>query len=453
MVRAGGAMQASKRCGKPHKIGDREDGYDSAVKINETHVESTRHAIANSDQETGMTIDDVQNTYGKEEVEANAFMHSGRARKLKQTNDGILRPSSPLDDSARVTMSSQSSKCGAMSSAKTKRHKTVKTEMQRSVEALDPRRNLPLNRYNLYCILERQRLVQSNPDYRPSENERKLPSDIYTGYEGLQLPKMPPRYQDLVVAEDWFVPGKRKLVKRPHRKVHGMFSLKEISRLTADTWKTIDKETLDYLTAVAQLILERYKQIETDLGGPLAKKSRPKTNRKTSLPEQPPKASTSTSLSADTYYSLLSPPTNSKGDKDVCLEPLNLHDVDDFWESAAACPQASLSQGTSAVGHQQQSVISGLQPFMGGLEVGKMEPAEIGRLCLPNISDLETNWKNAAACPQAQPRPSRRASVGHTAPVSHAAAMSHQKPLRGFDGRKHKAEGIPASQPAQPFRP
>lgn len=100
-------------------------------------------------------------------------------------------------------MSSQSSKCGAMSSAKTKRHKTVKTEMQRSVEALDPRRNLPLNRYNLYCILERQRLVQSNPDYRPSENERKLPSDIYTGYEGLQLPKMPPRYQDLVVAEDW----------------------------------------------------------------------------------------------------------------------------------------------------------------------------------------------------------------------------------------------------------
>lgn len=211
-----------------------------------------------------------------------------------------------------------------------------------------------------------------------------------------------------------------------------MFSLKEISRLTADTWKTIDKETLDYLTAVARLILERYKQIETDLGGPLAKKSRPKTNRKTSLPEQPPKASTSTSLSADTYYSLLSPPTNSKGDKDVCLEPLNLHDVDDFWESAAACPQASLSQGTSAVGHQQQSVISGLQPFMGGLEVGKMEPAEIGRLCLPNISDLETNWKNAAACPQAQPRPSRRASVGHTAPVSHAAAMSHLKPLRGL---------------------
>lgn len=329
-------------------------------------------------------------------------------------------------------MSSQSSKYGAMSSAKTKRHKTFKTEMQRSVEALDPRRNLPLNRYNLYCILERQRLVQSNPDYRPSENERKLPSDIYTGYEGLQLPQMPPRYQDVVVAEDWFVPGKRKLVKRPHRKVHGMFSLKEISRLTADTWKTIDKETLDYLTTVARLILERYKQIEKDLGGPLAKKSRSKTIRKTSLPEQPPKASTSTSLSADTYASLCSPPTNSKGDKDVCLEPLNLHDVDDFWESAAACPQASLSQGTSAVGHRQQSVVSGLLPFTGGLEVGNMEPAEIGRLCLPNISDLETNWMNAVACPQTQPRPSRRASVGHTAPVSHAAAMSHLKPLSGL---------------------
>ena len=86
---------------------------------------------------------------------------------------------------------------------KKKRPKTFKTEKQRSVEALDPRRNLPLNRYNLYCILERQRLVQSNPDYRPSENEGKLPGDIYTGYEGMQLPQLPPRYQHLVIADDW----------------------------------------------------------------------------------------------------------------------------------------------------------------------------------------------------------------------------------------------------------
>ena len=100
-------------------------------------------------------------------------------------------------------MWSQSSKSGAVSSAKKKRTKIFKTEKQRSVEALDPRRNLPLNRYNLYCILERQRLVQSNPDYRPSENEGKLPSDIYTGYEGMQLPKLPPRYQHLVIADDW----------------------------------------------------------------------------------------------------------------------------------------------------------------------------------------------------------------------------------------------------------
>ena len=207
-------------------------------------------------------------------------------------------------------MSSQSSKCGAVLSTKKKRRKSYyKTEKQRSVEALDPRRNLPLNRYNLYCILERQRLVQSNPDYRPSENEVALPSDIYTGYEGMQLPKLPPRYQHLVIANDWcerrhieyvypktqnsiltielplfrFVPSKRKLVKRSHRKAHGMFSLKEISRLTADTWKTVDGETLEYLTVAARLISERYKQIETDLGGPLAKKqSRRQTKRRSS---------------------------------------------------------------------------------------------------------------------------------------------------------------------------
>ena len=126
------------------------------------------------------------------------------AGRAQDTNRGIQSTALLNSRLAREAMSSPSGKSGAVSSAKTKRNnKTFKTERERSLEALDPRRNLPLNRYNLYCILERQRLVQSNPDYRPSENEGKLPSDIYTGYEGLQLPKMPPRYQHLVIADDW----------------------------------------------------------------------------------------------------------------------------------------------------------------------------------------------------------------------------------------------------------
>ena len=202
-----------------------------------------------------------------------------------------------------------------------------------------------------------------------------------------------------------------------------MFSLKEISRLTADTWKTIDNETLDYLTAVARLILERFKQIETDLGGPLEKKSRSKTNKNMSLLEQPPKVSTS--ASAGVYGSWRSPPNMSKGNEDARPEPLNLHDVDGFWESvgvAAAYPQAPLSQGASAVGYRQPA----------SLVVGKMGPEEIRRPYPPSVSDLETNWENAIACTQAHPRPSRRASVEHTAPASHAAAMSHLKTLGGL---------------------
>ena len=249
------------------------------------------------------------------------------------------------------------------------------------------------------------------------------------------LPAVYPKTQHSILTIELplfrFVPGKRKLVKRPHRKAHGMFSLKEISRLTADTWKTVDGETLEYLTVAARLISERYKQIETDLGGPLAKKPRSKSNKKAILVKQPPKV-VSASVSAGVYGTLRSVSNDSKGIKDdLCLEPLNLHDVDGFWEGAAACSRDSLPQGASAIG---QSVISGLQP-LAGLKVGEAGEAyleEIRRLCLPGISDLETNWESAIACPQARPRPSRRASVGHTAPVSHGAVMSHLKPLTGL---------------------
>lgn len=71
----------------------------------------------------------------------------------------------------------------------------------------------------------------------------------------------------------------------------------------ADTWKTVDGETLEYLTTVARLILERYKQIVTDLGGPL-EKEKSKTNKKATLIKQPPKVSASTS--AGVYDSLCS---------------------------------------------------------------------------------------------------------------------------------------------------
>ena len=53
--------------------------------------------------------------------------------------------------------------------------------------------------------------------------------------------------------------GKRKGTKRDHKKSHGLASFQEIARVVASGWKSIDDETLDYCTLVAELLKQRYK--------------------------------------------------------------------------------------------------------------------------------------------------------------------------------------------------
>ena len=81
--------------------------------------------------------------------------------------------------------------------------KAGKTDKEKRAEAVDPRRNRPLNRFNLYYILERERILQSNPEYRPGEVDGPLPPEIVTGYEGMAVPELPSRYRHLTIAPDW----------------------------------------------------------------------------------------------------------------------------------------------------------------------------------------------------------------------------------------------------------
>lgn len=80
----------------------------------------------------------------------------------------------------------------------------------------------PYNVYNLFFILERFLLIQARDGMQapPSTAE-------FNGYEGLDLPPLPPRYQHLepTLPEDWYVPGKQRLLKRKHTKSHGGKSL------------------------------------------------------------------------------------------------------------------------------------------------------------------------------------------------------------------------------------
>jgi hypothetical protein len=81
----------------------------------------------------------------------------------------------------------------------------------------------PHNSYNVFFILERQRLLVSQ--LTTVEKLHQLGSSISKksfdlgGYEGVTIPKLPPRYEHIDMPHGWFVPGKNS--GRKHVKSHG----------------------------------------------------------------------------------------------------------------------------------------------------------------------------------------------------------------------------------------
>jgi len=52
--------------------------------------------------------------------------------------------------------------------------------------------------------------------------------------------------------------GKRKLQKREHKKSHGVASFRELAKHVADGWKNVDKTTLEFCKAVANVLKRRH---------------------------------------------------------------------------------------------------------------------------------------------------------------------------------------------------
>ena len=69
------------------------------------------------------------------------------------------------------------------------------------------------------------------------------------------------------------------MIKRSHKKSHGLMSFSDIARHTAESWRTVDDETSAFVTEVARLIMVRFKEIEAALGGALSKSQVSKAER------------------------------------------------------------------------------------------------------------------------------------------------------------------------------
>ncbi|KAL7531214.1 hypothetical protein ACHAXR_003906 [Thalassiosira sp. AJA248-18] len=127
----------------------------------------------------------------------------------------------------------------------------------------DPCIGKPYNRYNIYFILERERFLQSNSKYSSKTAVSDACSaNFITGYENLDLPNLPKRYECIDLPRGWYMPGKRKAKKRDHKKTHGLASFQEIARVVADGWKSVDDETLEYCSIVAEMLKQRHKELK-----------------------------------------------------------------------------------------------------------------------------------------------------------------------------------------------
>ena len=160
-----------------------------------------------------------------------------------------------------------------------------KSKAKRETKRFDPAKLKPYNRFNLFFIvsstgirkdthrqfnvarpnlppntqLERELILQSNPDYKPSSAELRRPHFV-TGYEDVEIPfSLPSRYAQITIPEGWYLPGRNKT--RPHTKSKNLIPFTELSKMIARNYKNVDEETFNYLDAISTSMIKRSKEL------------------------------------------------------------------------------------------------------------------------------------------------------------------------------------------------
>ena len=76
----------------------------------------------------------------------------------------------------------------------------------------------PYTAYNVFFQLEREFILQCILDVTPSVDT------VFDQAADDVLPMLPQKYQEIVLSNDWYIPGKAQRKKRKHRKSHGKIS-------------------------------------------------------------------------------------------------------------------------------------------------------------------------------------------------------------------------------------
>lgn len=113
------------------------------------------------------------------------------------------------------------------------------------------------NRYNIYFIFERLRIIQSLGI--SASTGKKPKGEIDKDYANITIPPLPPQFQDVKPTDGWYVPFKKQ--KRPHRKTHGSMNFQDLAKDMALSWKKVNKETLAWCVSVETILKNRQQEL------------------------------------------------------------------------------------------------------------------------------------------------------------------------------------------------
>ena len=136
------------------------------------------------------------------------------------------------------------------------------------------------------------------------------------GYVSSGRPELPPRYDGIILPNDWYIPGKTRRRKRQHRASHGKISFSDLSKSVSAAWRNIDTETKLYCAQLADIGNQSYKKIiqrrksDASSSSETAKRLSSKHNTRTSKKKRDA-AAKSTAASSSSTTAVSSPQANS----------------------------------------------------------------------------------------------------------------------------------------------
>ena len=113
----------------------------------------------------------------------------------------------------------------------------------------------PYTSYNFFFQLEREYILQTLLGFEPTVSPQDVFDPSQGNYEG---PPLPPRYANLILPNDWHIPGKTSRRKRLHRKSHGKVGFHEMNDKISKAWQAADGEVRSFCETLQAILSSEF---------------------------------------------------------------------------------------------------------------------------------------------------------------------------------------------------